>query len=153
MNPERDSVYDVWLELFTYCASRYQAVFVIICAREEIDPRFRYLDNVLIAKDHGTSLEQDLALVDGSAMHMGASSGPGTVAMFGPKPYCIFNLVLDLSTIEDFVVEEDRVRFFFSTPYQAWLMKRETTPLAIAEFERLWPVALRGPAEGAQHGA
>ncbi len=56
-----------------------------------MDDRLRTLPNVVIAKDHDTTLDQDLALIYCAPAFMGAPSGPSTVAYFRDKPYSILN--------------------------------------------------------------
>lgn len=137
-NPARDSNYDAWLEFFGRCMHAYPAKFILICAHSEIDARFRSMVNVIIAKDLGTSVEQDLALIEGAAIHLGASSGPGTIAQFNDKPYCIFNSVMPDKFVTGFTVEGNRGRFAFSTQFQYWITDRENADLLEVEFERLW---------------
>src|SRR5258706_16303928 len=60
-NSARDTDSDSWLSFFRLCRGRYPVKFLIICARHEIDPRLRQSSNVVVAKDHCTSVEQDLA--------------------------------------------------------------------------------------------
>lgn len=137
-NPARDSKYDAWGSLFEYCASRYPVTFFVTCAHAEIDPRLRGRGNVVVVKDHGTGLEQDLALIEAAEFHMGASSGPGTIAQFNAKPYCAFGWKVRLDLLEHVVKEGHRHRFAFSGPLQNWIMQEETPALLISEFERLW---------------
>ncbi|MGH8500497.1 MAG: hypothetical protein ACRERV_17050, partial [Methylococcales bacterium] len=136
--PARNSDYDAWIAFFEYFADRYPVKFIVICAHSEVDPRLRQMENVVVAKDYCTSVEQDLALIEAARMHMGASSGPGTMVQFSSKPYCIFNWETHLNLIKGFVQDEHRYRFFFSTPYQNWIYGKETADLLIAEFKRLW---------------
>ena len=137
-NPSRDSRYEHWIALFDYCAARYPVTFFVICAHSEIDPRLRGRANVVVVKDHGTGLEQDLALIEASRFHMGAASGPGTIAQFNEKPYCIFGWKVRLDLLEHVVQEGHRHRFAFSGPLQSWIMQEETNELLVSEFERLW---------------
>jgi hypothetical protein len=142
-NPARDSDYASWISFFEFSKGRYPVRFLIICARHEIDPRLRQCSNVVVAKDHCTNVEQDLALIEASAIHMGASSGPGTIAMFSGKPYCLFNTDLLVDRYKGSVREGDRVILFFSEPTQSFLFGRETPDLIAAEFERMWKVVER----------
>jgi hypothetical protein len=133
---------DCWMEFFDYCEKRYPAKFVVICARSEIDDRLRARPNVLIAKDHHTSIEQDLALIHASAIHMGAGSGPVSMAWFHDRPYLMVNTVYGpgyFAHAEMIIQEEpDIQRFWFSGPLQRIAGGPETTELLIAEFERMW---------------
>ena len=136
----RNSLYAAWLEFFRHCAERYPARFLIICAPHEVDAAFRDLPNVIIAKDHHTSIEQDLALIETAAFHMGASSGPSTICQFNDKPYCIFGWNLDPAVFKGVVCEGSRRRFYFSNDHQSWIAAKETPALLAAEFERMWAI-------------
>ena len=50
---------------------------------------------MIVAKDHHTVVAEDLALISTSAIHMGASSGPASMAWFNDKPYLVVNIVCD----------------------------------------------------------
>jgi hypothetical protein len=133
---------ECWLEFFRYCEARYPATFIVICARSEIDPRLRARPNVIIAKDHDTGIEQDLALIQGSAIHMGAGSGPASMAWFGDKPYLMVNTVYPPGYFAhpDMITQEENniQRFWFSGPLQRIAGGPETTELLVAEFARMW---------------
>ncbi len=137
-NPARNSDIDAWIAFFRHCAGAYDAKFVIICGRNEIDGRLRELPNVIVAKDHGTSTEQDLALIEVSDLHMGMASGPGTMAHFSLKPYCMFKWDLKLGSIDGLVNEGHRYRFPFSTPLQNWIFGNESEALLKTEFQHIW---------------
>lgn len=141
VNPTRNSNYDSWIAFFRHCADRYPVKFILICARSEVDPRLKELRNLVIAKDFGTSVEQDLALIEAAHVHMGASSGPAIMALFSSKPYCIFNTDIKPTLVKGFTHEGRRIRFFFSAPLQNWIAGEETPELLTAEFDRLWTAA------------
>ncbi|HEY0322893.1 MAG TPA: hypothetical protein VGC66_18200 [Pyrinomonadaceae bacterium] len=129
---------DAWLEFFRYCEQKYPVKFIVICSRSELDERLRSCPNVIVAKDELTGLEQDLALIQTAAIHMGASSGPGTMAIFGDKPYLLVNTDMVPEQYKDTVVEDNAVRFFFADPLQRLMVGTETTELLIKEFARMW---------------
>lgn len=140
---ERNSRFDAWLAFFSHCDGRYPAVFVVLCSRSEIDARLRDCPNVVVAKDHGTGLEQDLALIHTSALHMGANSGPATMAWFNDKPYLMVNTLLrdGPMTLEPGMavdVSPGKERFRFSSPLQHAVNAAETKELLVEEFERMW---------------
>jgi hypothetical protein len=137
-NPKRDSDYGSWIGFFQLCRGHYPVKFLIICAQHEVDPRLRGCSNVVVAKDHCTSVEQDLALIDAAAIHMGASSGPGMIAIFSGKPYCLFNTDLLLDYYRGCTREGNRVKLFFCKPAQSFLFGPENQDLIAQEFERLW---------------
>jgi hypothetical protein len=131
-----------WLEFFRHCESRYPAKFAIICARSEVDERFRGCANVVVAKDYCTGIEQDLALIYASAIHMGAGSGPVTMAWFSDKPYLMVNTAYGpkyFAHPEMILQEKGQVqRFWFAGPRQRITQGPETTQLLIEEFARMW---------------
>ena len=137
-NPARDSDYSSWISFFEACRGRYPVRFLVICAKEEVDPRLRQCPNVVVAKDHCTSVEQDLSLVDAAAMHMGASSGPSMIAIFSEKPYCLFNTDLLADRYEGSTREGDRFTLFFGSSTQSLLFGLENRDLIASEFERMW---------------
>ncbi len=137
-NPARNSDIGVWIAFFRYCVDKYDAKFIIICGRNEVDERLRGLPNIIVAKDHGTGIEQDLALIEASTLHMGMASGPGTMAHFSRKPYCMFNWDLKLGSLTGLVKDDYRYRFQFSTPLQNWIFENESEALLKIEFQRIW---------------
>jgi hypothetical protein len=133
---------ECWLEFFHHCEARYPARFVVLCARSEIDERLRQCPNVIVAKDHDTGVEQDLALIHTSAIHMGAGSGPASMAWFGDKPYLMVNTVYGpryFAHPDMIRQEEENVQsFWFSGPLQRIAGGIETTELLVREFARMW---------------
>jgi hypothetical protein len=139
----RNSTLDSWIEFFHHCETRYPAKFVIICARSEIDDRLRNCANVLIAKDYHTGVEQDMALIHTSAIHMGAGSGPATMAWFNSNPYLMVNTVYKTGEFfehPDMIQQEESniQRFWFAGPLQRVANGVESAELLIREFAFLW---------------
>lgn len=141
-NSKRDSNIAAWIGFFRQCVGQYQAKFIVICGRSEVDARLRGLPNVIVAKDHGTNLEQDLALLEVGKFHMGASSGPAAMLHFSEKPYCMFNWDMSLHSFRGLTKEGQRYRFEFSVPLQSWLAEPETEDLLMMEFQRMWGYVL-----------
>ena len=90
INLHRNAKISCWLDLFQYCQTRYEITFIVIGNNDEIDPQIRQLQNILVAKDYGTTLEQDLALIQTGILYMGSTSGPATMAIFNDVPYLIY---------------------------------------------------------------
>lgn len=138
----RNSNLDVWLEFFKHCESRYPAKFIVICAWSEIDDRLRDCPNVILAKDYHTGVEQDLALIHASAIHMGVGSGPVSMAWFNTKPYLMVNTVYGPNYFKcsDMLVDmaPGIQRFCFAGPLQRIVASAETTELLINEFAHMW---------------
>ncbi len=129
---------DCWLEFFHHCESRYSVKFVIVCALSEVDERLRSCPNAVIAKDHGTNIEQDLALIQGAAMHMGACSGPGAIAIFNKKPYLLLNSFAHQVGHDDMIPDEGFWKYTFATPYQRYAEPPTTMDLLTTQFARMW---------------
>jgi hypothetical protein len=137
----RNSNIEVWLEFFDYCVNRYPVRFVVICGISEVDDRLRRRSNVIVAKDHHTGIEQDLALIQSSAMHLGAASGPATMAIYKDRPYLIVNSdvvnYIDLY-YGSIILESEFLRFTFARPFQRIATVPETTELLVTEFTKMW---------------
>jgi hypothetical protein len=129
---EHNAQLDCWLEFFSFCEGKYNVKFVVICGKDEVDPRFRGLPNVIIAKDSCTTVEQELALIQVSLMFMGGRSGISQMATFNDIPYIILNYSPGAETICT------GSGFAFATPLQRLIWERETTELLIAEFTKLF---------------
>ena len=138
VTPARNAKNDSWLEFLSRCAERYPVKFIVVGSASEIDPRLRGLANVAIAKDHFTSLEQDLALIEAADFHMGTASGPATMAQFNRKPYCIFSWKINPALLKGVTRDGHRHRFCFSTERQSWITEEETTESLMSEFEHIW---------------
>lgn len=140
----RNTNIEAWIEFFEYCETRYPAVFVVICAFSEIDERLRKCGNVIIAKDHHTGIEQELALIHASAIHMGVGSGPMSMAWFDTKPYLMVNTYYGPKYFKhpDMVVQVEPgiQRFCFANSLQRIVNGVETKEVLIEEFARMWTV-------------
>jgi len=134
-NPEQDtqrnSKIEAWLEFFGFCNEKFGVKFVIIGTKKEIDPRLRSCPNVIIAKDFNTTVEQDMALIQTSAIYMGVASGPGEMAVFSDKPYLIMNFQLGSETItkDGSAVFANRLQKFVWEPETAQTLIREFSGL------------------------
>jgi hypothetical protein len=130
--PERNSKLDEWLEFVSYCESHFPVTFVLVGDREEIDPRFRDRPNVLVAKDYGTTVEEDLALIQASMLHMGSVSGPTMFAIFRDAPYLIYR----------FRVQHEEMQWgtsaAWATPLQKLVWESETHERIKADFSAIW---------------
>lgn len=137
--PDRNTDDRSWSKLFEYCQdNNYPVLFIIICARNEINDDIRKHRNIVIAKDYCTSLEQDLALVEKAHIHMGASSGPSTMAFFSDKPYCIFKWDGIDYLYKELKSSNNKYYFNFSFDTQRLIKEKETPNLLISEFKDLW---------------
>jgi hypothetical protein len=139
--PLRNTDNPSWRQFLEHASKAYKAKFFVICSPHEVDPSMRALPNVVIAKDHYTSLEQDLALIESCAMHLGPASGPCTISWFNTKPYCMFSADADAQRQACLIEEEEgRFRYAFSAPHQLWIRAKENYNMIRDEFENLWQV-------------
>jgi len=84
-----------WLGFIDKCKSEFpEVIFVVVGLRGEVFDGLRERTNVIIAKDFGTSIIEDLALIRTSLMYMGTSSGVNIIAMFSDVPYLITQFVV-----------------------------------------------------------
>ena len=140
---EHNSKIDVWLDFFKHCEKKYPVKFIIICARSEVDDRFRKYNNVIIAKDHLTGSEEDIALILTSAFRMASNSGPFTAALFNKKPYSVFNMILEKNSIYHHpdmfdTIDNGVQKFWFASEFQRVVNDIETLEILIREFVLLW---------------
>ena len=133
---ERNSDMDAWYEFFKSCIGNYDVKFIIIGSNQEIDKRMGLLKNVLIAKDFNTGIEQDLALISLSEFHMGASSGPISMAWFTGKPYLMFSWDANIENYDGLKKhDDDYYSFGFASPLQKMTKNKETPEILKKGFE------------------
>jgi hypothetical protein len=89
---ERNVNPEDWLGFFDLCKDRFPEVaFVVIGSRAEVFESLRTRDNVFVAKDYGSTLSDDFALMRTSLLYMGEDSGIMVVVFYSDTPYLIFN--------------------------------------------------------------
>lgn len=116
---ERNANPTVWLSFIDNCNMDFpEVVFIVVGLREEIFDGLRKRSNVIIAKDFGTSIIEDLALLRTSFLYMGTTSGVNQIAVFSDLPYLIFQLPnihkYGLKPGENFSFATDRQKAFSS---------------------------------------
>lgn len=136
-DPRRNSNYDEWLAFFEEAHLRHGVKFILIGDGSESDPRFNQCPGLVIAKNFGTSLVQDLALITVCRFHIGASSGPSVMSVFSKKPYCLFNTDVRGDLLKGSIMEGKRSRLFFASPIQSMVAGNETRQILMGEFERI----------------
>lgn len=106
----------VWLEFFNLCQIEFPNVmFIVVGSRGEVFEELRHCPNIIVAKDYGSTLLDDFALIRLSLLYMGIESGVADFAIFSDVPYLLFGReeiarkALNLSLISNFA---------FATPYQ-----------------------------------
>ena len=130
--PERNAKLDCWLEFFEYCKDKFDVKFIMIGEKNQLDNCFRQLPNVVYSKDFGTTIEQDMALIQASCLYLGTISGPQVMATFSDRPYIIFNVRMVHTKLAP------GSQHPFATPLQKLVWKPETKGLLIDEFTKLF---------------
>lgn len=136
---------DVWAEALARAREAFGVSFCVVGETREIRHAMRGL--VTFAKDRGTSLLDDMALIHRSAAHVGSTSGPMAVAMLGQAPHYFVNADMKQNLpLYEGTLREDAtgdLRFSFASPWQRFSPKPETVDdlvAAIGELVRLaWP--------------
>lgn len=128
--------FDAWLAFFKACYQQYDVMFIVI-GGEEIDQRVRRLPNTLVARDFGSNLSRDLALIQTAFVFMGMASGPCNMALFSETPYIIYkNPDHDAEQMALELGQHDR--FPFATPFQKVLRVFETRENLMSEFAHVY---------------
>lgn len=135
---QRNANLDVWLLFIDNCKIDFpEVVFVIVGLREEVFEGMRKRPNVIIAKDFGTSIIEDLSLIRTSLMYMGTTSGVNTIAQFSDLPYLIFQYPVNilvkfgLKPGENFSFATEKQKLFSTTT-------SVTPSLLLKEFKGLY---------------
>ena len=87
----RNPSIEEWKTFFTICRKKYPEIhFVLIGCREEIVENMKKNENVIFAKEYGTSIIEDFALIRTSITYMGVTSGINIISQFSDLPYLVF---------------------------------------------------------------
>lgn len=130
-----------WAAFFKTCEHRYDAKFILV-GNEDIDDIVCKLSNVVVAREYGSSLPYDLALIQTAFIFMGMASGPCNMALFGDTSYLIYKN-------PDHHAEQMALEFGaadclpFATQQQKFLRKFETAAGLMSEFAVLFSDANR----------
>ena len=105
-----------WLPFIELCGNTFtDVVFILIGLKGEEPEGIRQHNNVVVAKDYGTTLLEDMALIRSSFFYMATISGITTVALFSDTPYIFFQM-------RSFVMEKNQLssgkNFRFATEKQ-----------------------------------
>jgi hypothetical protein len=130
----RNHAPEVWAKAMECAARELGASFLVVGEAHEVDPILRERPYVHFAKDYGTTLLQDLALVHRSKAHMGSCSGPMAVAMLGAAP-CFFvgaDMGPHLKRYGGALREDGgNLVFSFAAPRQRFSPQRESVGLLV----------------------
>lgn len=151
---QRNANLDAWYTVLSAEAERSPTRFVLIGSRAELDDRIAALPNVVVAKEHGSTLEQDLALARLAPVYLGGPSGPSAMAIFSNRPYCLFNWLFEWDTVPT------GGKFNFAGDHQRVLWGREEAEQIRAQLAELtalydheaWLAEVTALADQCQHG-
>jgi hypothetical protein len=134
----RNANLEVWLAFIDQCKISFpNVIFVCVGLKEEISNELKNRLNVLVAKDFGTSIIEDLALIRTSFIYMGTNSGVNTIAWFSDIPYLLFQW--PVYTLHKYGLEPDENFNFANDKQKIFSSNVLVTPeLLFAEFSELY---------------
>jgi hypothetical protein len=136
-SPYRNTDLAAWTEFFRRMQAHSAIKFVIVCRHEEIIPELRALPNTVYAKDHGSGILEDLALVQVSHFSMFPDSGFCTFPWFCGLPSLYFGKrKLDFAQRRMRDVDGNGLRFLSSLQRRIW--GEYTVETLEKEFWALW---------------
>lgn len=128
----------IWLSFIDRCKVNFpEVVFFVVGLREEVFEGLRDRSNVIIAKDFGTSIIEDLALIRSSLMHMGTSSGVNVIAMFSDLPYIMTQLSL-YTYLQHGIKPDEKFSFMLDTQKIFSVNTAVTTEFLFNEFKETY---------------
>lgn len=142
--PERNADLCIWTAFVDHCAEHFpEVMFVQVGLKEESDEGLRRRENVVVAKDHGTTIVEDLALIRSGCVYMGTVSGINLIAIFSDMPYLLFQM--PMYSMKSWGIPPGKGFWFaqenqklFDTSFDV------TTELLIKEFTHLYGSVDRG---------
>ncbi len=88
-----------WLKFFDLCkANLPEVVFVLVGIREEVSEELRMRSNVIVAKDFGSTIADDFALIRTSLLYVGLNGGISEIAVYSDVPYLIVEKSWNMET-------------------------------------------------------
>lgn len=126
---------EAWERFFEARVADDRFRFVVV-GNDPLPPSWRRLTNVVLTRDAGAGLEQDLALISAAYAFMGMASGPCNLAILSQVPYVVFKNPDDHP---EHIQEEigDGDTFPFAWPNQRLLRAWETPDGLEAALERI----------------
>jgi len=127
----------VWLAFIDKCKMHFpEVIFVVVGLREEVFDGLRNRMNTIIAKDFGTTITEDFALIRTSLLYMGTTSGICNIARFSDVPYLIFQFP---NFYRNFGLEQKENQAFATDKQKIFDTTSEVTPeLLYGEFKNLY---------------
>jgi len=90
---DRDARIDIWAEFFSWAEREHpEVMFVAVGRAIEWSEALCDRSNLVLLRSLGYGLMEELALIQEADVFMGSNSGPAVVAIFGVKPYWVFEI-------------------------------------------------------------
>lgn len=135
----RDSPLDAWVGFFERVErSHPEVVFAILGDYHEWDRKLFAARNIIVPRTFGYGLGMDLALLFGSDLFMGTSSGFSAAATFSELPYVITNFEHSAASFVGIPVGTQR--YPFAKPWQTLCWHVETTDRLMEHFDGAYTV-------------
>ena len=140
-NPDssyRDSNTPIWTEFLRSMEPRSDVKFMVVCRKEEIVPEWRAFKNVLFAKDFGSTVLQDLAVIQTAYFSMFPSGGFATFPWFCGTPSVVIGEEHHAFALKRSGLKTQKDRHPFMTPFQRMRWGPYTADTILEEFDSLW---------------
>lgn len=137
----RNALLKEWKDFFIMAAEKYPVKFLIVSSLGEINSEIAELNNVVYAKQHCTSIVDDLSLLSSSAFHLGSASGPSLLVYYSDKPYHIFNCDMKpyVHAYRGALLDNlSSLQYAFANPHQNFGIVPETADEIFCQFEKIW---------------
>jgi hypothetical protein len=136
----RNASPEAWLAFIDRCGVDFPDVmFVVVGLKDEAFEGLRKRPNVIVAKDFGTSLIEDMALIRTSMLYMCTTSGVNMIAWFSDQPYLQFQM--PVPTFRRYRLEPGEMWAFMSKTQRIFSTEVTVTPeLLFDEFKKLYSV-------------
>ncbi len=137
-SPRRNTDLDAWREFFQRMQARPDIKFIVICRQEEVTPELRALSNVVYAKDYGSGILEDLALIQVSHFSIFPDAGFATYPWFLGLPTIFFAKEKHYFPHLRMLDVNGGTGLRFLTPFQRRVFGEYTADTLEQEFLRLW---------------
>ena len=140
----RDAKIEHWLDFFKIVEERYPDVMFLPIGRPVEWPReLHHRRNVLIIKNMGYGLIEELALIKECDLFMGSNSGPAVIAIFGDKPYIIFQVPENAqSSAGLYGIKVGEEKLPFAKNFQQIKWSESSVELLVESFEEIYSAIL-----------
>ena len=136
-SPRRNTDIEAWSGFFRRMSARADIKFVLLCLKDEIVPELRALSNVVYAKDHGSGILEDLALIQVSHLSLFPDAGFATYPWFTGLPTIFLGKQKHLFP-QRRMRDEDGQGLRFLSPHQRRRFGEYDAGTLEAEFWSLW---------------